>query len=62
MTIIKIILKKTWHGIKEIIGKSKFKIKKLSRRIVIDGKKIIDEKTIAKKFSHFFLNIGPKLA
>ena len=34
---------------KEIIGKSKFRIKKLSHRIVINEKEIIDEKTIAEK-------------
>ena len=47
---------------KEIIGKSKFKIKKLPHRTVIGGKEIINEKTIAEKLNHFFVNIGPKLA
>ena len=47
---------------KEIIGKSKFKIKKLPHRIVTEEKGIIDEKTMAKKFNHFFVNIGPELA
>ena len=37
----------------EIIWKSKFKIKKLPRGTVIDEKKVIDEKTFAKKFSNF---------
>ena len=35
---------------KEIIGKSKFRIKKLSHRIVINEKEIIDEKTIVYKY------------
>ena len=47
---------------RKIIGKSKFKIKKLPHRTVIDRKEIIDEKTIAEKFNHFFVNIGPNLA
>ena len=33
---------------KEITGKSKFKIKKLQHRIVIDEKDVIDQKTIAE--------------
>ena len=37
----------------EITEKSKFKIKKLTHRIVIDEKKIIDENTIAEKFNNF---------
>ena len=47
---------------KEILGKSKFKIKKFPHTIVINEKEMIDEKTIAKKFNHFFVNIRPKLA
>ena len=39
-------IKKTWVVIKEIIGKSKFKIKKLPHRIVFDEKEIIDDKTL----------------
>ena len=55
-------IKKTWDVMKEIIGKSKFKIKKIPQRIVIDEKEIIDEKKIGKKFNYFFVNIGLKLA
>ena len=55
-------IKKTWDVMKEIIGKSKFRIKKLSHRIVINEKEIIDEKTIAEKLYHLFINIGPRLA
>ena len=44
-------IKKTWGVMKEIIGKSKFKIKKLPHRILNDEKEIIDEKTVAKRFS-----------
>ena len=48
---------------REIIKKSKFKIKNLPHGIVIDEKEIIDEKTSAKTIqSFFFQNIGPKLA
>ena len=39
-------IKKTWVVMKEIIGKSKFKIKKLPYRIVFDEKEIIDDKTL----------------
>ena len=46
-------IKQTWDVMKEIIRKSKFKI---------DEKEIIDKKTIAEKFNHLFVNIGPKLA
>ena len=38
---------------KEIIGKYKFRIRKLPHKIVIDGKQIINEKTIAEKFNNF---------
>ena len=40
-------IKKSLGFIKEIIGKPKSKIKKLSHKIVTDEKEIIDEKTIA---------------
>ena len=46
-------IKKTWDVMKEITAKSKFKIKKLQNRIVVDKKEIINEKTIAEKFYHF---------
>ena len=39
---------------KEIIGKSKFKCKKIRCKIVIGEKEIIDEKAIAEKFSDFW--------
>ena len=39
-------IKKTWVVMKEIIGKSKFKTKKLPHTIVFDEKEIIDEKTL----------------
>ena len=55
-------IKKSLGFIKEIIGKSKSKIKKLSHKIVTDEKEIIDEKTIASKFNHFFVNVGLKLS
>ena len=54
-------IKKTWNVMKEVIGKYKFKIKKLPHRIVIDEKEITHEKAIAKKFNHAFVNIGSKL-
>ena len=37
-----------WDDMKEIIGKSKFRIKKFSYRIVIDEKEVINEKAIWK--------------
>ena len=39
---------------REIIKKSKFKIKNLPHGIVIDEKEIIDEKTSAKTIQSFF--------
>ena len=47
---------------KKTVGKPKFKIKKLPNRTVIDRKEIIDKKTIAVKFNHFFAKVGPNLA
>ena len=46
-------IKKIWDVMKEIIGKYKFRIRKLPHKIVIDGKQIINEKTIAEKFNNF---------
>ena len=45
----------------EKIEKFTFKIKKLTHRIVIDEKEIIDENSIVEKFNLLFANIGPKL-
>ena len=45
----------------EITAKSKFKTKKLRRRIVIDEKEVIEQKAITEKFNRFFVNIRPKL-
>ena len=47
-------IKNIWDVRKEIIGKPKFKIKKLPHRTVTGQKKILDEKTIAKKCEYFF--------
>ena len=49
-------IKKTWDVMKKIIGKSKFKIKKLPHRIELDEKEIIDEKTTGENFNGLFLN------
>ena len=46
-------IKRTWDVMKQIIAKSRFKIKKHPHRVVIDAKEISDEKTIATKFNHF---------
>ena len=42
---------------REIIKKSKFKIKNLPHGIVIDEQEIIDEKTSAKTIQSFFFEI-----
>ena len=47
-------IKKAWNVIKEIIGKYKFKTKKLPHRIASDEKEFIDEKTIAEKIQSCF--------
>ena len=51
----------TWGIIKEIIGKSKLRTKKLPHRIVIDEKDNWCENN-CEKVQSLFVNIGPKLA
>lgn len=43
---------------KEITGKSKFEIKKLPHRIVINEKEVIGEKQLRENSITFFVNIG----
>lgn len=50
--------KKAWNSMKEIIAKSKPNTRNLPGRIVIGEKEIFDEKTIAKQFNDYFINIG----
>lgn len=47
---------------KEITGKSKFEIKKLPHRIVINEKEVIGEKQLRENSITFFVNTGTKLA
>ena len=46
---------------KEIIEKTKTKTTNLPRRFLIGEKEMFDEKTIAKQFNDYFINIGPNL-
>ena len=53
--------KKTWHIIKELIGKSGIDKSSFPHKIVIDKTEIVGEIKIANKFNKFSINIGPKL-
>ena len=56
-------IKKTWHVIKEAIGKARFNNQTIfSKKVLIDEKIITNPKIIAEKFNNFFNDIGPKLA
>ena len=47
---------------KEITGKKKCNNKTLPKRLIVDKVKMNDAKSIAEKFSKFFINIGLNLA
>ena len=47
---------------KELIGKIKFKLSNLPRRITVNDVDIFDERKIANEFNAFFTSIGSKLA
>lgn len=53
-------IKQTWATISNIISRSKRDKSKINE-LLIDGRKITDEKLMAEKFNNFFVNIGPKL-
>ena len=46
---------------KEIIGKKKCNNETLPKHLIVDKIEIHDAKSIAQKFNHFFVNIGPNL-
>ena len=59
---IKMILKKSWDVIKEIIGRAKSIKGSFPERMIIDGQEILDPGKIANCFNKFFIDTGPKLA
>ena len=54
-------IKKSWDVIKEIICGAKSTKGNFSKRMIIDGREIFDQKKIANCFNNFFADIGPKL-
>ena len=55
-------IKKTWHVIKEAIGKEKYKQQNLPKKILVDKKSITETESIAESFNKYFTQIGPNLA
>ena len=55
-------IKKTWHIIKEVIGKEKYKQQNLPKKILVDKKSTTETKSIAENFNKYFTQIGPNLA
>ena len=54
--------KKTWHIIKEQIGKNGIDKSSCLQTIFTDKTENVGETKIANEFNKFFINIGPKLA
>merc|ERR1711942_86367 len=54
-------IKKTWDTIKSVMKKTKNK-ENIPECLIIDGKEIKDNITIAEKFNDFFIDVGPKFA
>ena len=50
-------IKKTWHVIKEAIGKEKYKQQNLPKKILVDKKSITETESIAKSFNKHFTQI-----
>ena len=55
-------IKNNWKIVKVISSKSKVYNDNFPKTFNIDKKEIIDNKTIAEKFSSYFMNTGSKLA
>ena len=47
---------------KDVIGKTKINENRLPKKIALGNKEITDQKTVAKKFNEFYVNVGPNLA
>ena len=54
--------KKTWHVIKEAIGKEKYKQQNLPKKILVDKIRITATESIAESINKCFTRVGPKLA
>ena len=55
-------IKKTWQIMKKVIGKGKLVNNSLPKHLILNNRNIFDQKTIAKSFNEYFVNVGPKLA
>ena len=55
-------MKRTWDTIKKIIGSKKSGGTLFPKQVVVSDLEFFDNKTIAKNFDNFFIEIGPKLA
>ena len=55
-------IKRTWATIKKIIGSKKSGGTLFPKQVVVSDLEFFDNKTIAKNFDNFFIEIGPKLA
>ena len=58
----KIMLKKTWDVIKEVIGSNKSTSHTLPKRLVVNNVEVFEKKRIAEHFNKYFVNVGPNLA
>ena len=53
---------KTWHTMKEVIGKVKLVSNSLEKHLIFNNSNNFDKKTIANSFNEYFVNVGLKLA
>ena len=54
--------KNTWKTLRDVIVKIKINENRPPKKIALENKEITDQKTIAKKFNEFCVNVGPNLA
>ena len=54
--------KKTWHVIKEVVGKTKLQHSTFPKMMLINNIENFDKTSIANNFNKYFNEIGPNLA